>query len=82
METERKGCIQETLRRGSRNEGLFVSVKERGVDTEMMPSFPARKLRNDSGLTKEVHQVVGGACLPPLSPGSLCPAPENQSEQS
>ena len=48
----------------------------------MMPSFPARKLRDASGLMKEAHKVVGGVYFPPLDPESSIHVPENQAEES
>lgn len=48
----------------------------------MMPSLPAQKLSDASGLMKEAHKVVRGVCFPPLSPESAIHVPENQAEGS
>lgn len=38
--------------------------KKKGVgDLKMMLSFLAQKLRDDSGLMKDTHKVVGGVCF-------------------
>lgn len=37
----------------------------------MIPSFLAQKPREDTGLMKEAHKVIGGVCFPPLSQFSV-----------
>lgn len=60
----------------------YESVEEGAGDWKLMPSLPAQKLSDASGLMKEAHKIVRGVCFPPLNPESSIHVPEKQAEES